>query len=273
MAGLAGAWDGLAVRVWQPPARRTIVVIPHPDDEVLGCGGLIVRQRRRGLEVVVIAVTDGEAAFAEAGRGATALARRRRGEQLAACAVLGVPASSVLRLGLPDGRVADHETTITEAVTARWREGDLLVAPWTGDHHCDHEAVGRAAQAAVAPPGALRMGSLVWGPSRSPVPSPGELPLWSLPLTPLEQRLRLQALRCHRSQLGEADRAAVVPPSLTSRLAGRDERYVAGAATSSDNTATRKPLSAVKGRRSHEESDSSGARPVAVASAKKSSKP
>lgn len=42
---------------------RLVVVAPHPDDEVLGCGGLIAAARAAGVPVLIIALTDGELAY------------------------------------------------------------------------------------------------------------------------------------------------------------------------------------------------------------------
>ncbi len=50
-------------RPWQPSERPVLVVAPHRDDETLGAGGLIAAQRSRGIEVRVVAVTDGEMAY------------------------------------------------------------------------------------------------------------------------------------------------------------------------------------------------------------------
>ena len=36
---------------------RVLVIAPHPDDEVLGCGGTIVKHMRRGAEVYLCVVT------------------------------------------------------------------------------------------------------------------------------------------------------------------------------------------------------------------------
>ena len=49
---------------WRP--RRLVVVAPHPDDEVLGAGGLLQYMGRVGVEMVVVAVTDGEASHPRA---------------------------------------------------------------------------------------------------------------------------------------------------------------------------------------------------------------
>lgn len=233
---LAPGWRGVAQQQWDPPRCRTVIVAPHPDDEVLGCGGLIVRQRRRGLDVVIVAVTDGEAAFDDGdtnpGSGAerAALAQLRRREQVAACRVLGVGPTAVVRLGLPDGLVADHEEALADAVKSVLRDGDLVVAPWTGDHHCDHEATGRAVAALTPRCGVVLIGSLVWGPLRGAPPTPDELPLLALPLGVAEREQRWRALQCHRSQLHPALHGAagdpVLPPELVRRLHRPIEQYL-----------------------------------------------
>ena len=39
---------------------RIIVFAPHPDDEVFGCGGAILRQVAEGGAVQVVVLTDGD---------------------------------------------------------------------------------------------------------------------------------------------------------------------------------------------------------------------
>ena len=48
---------------WVPPMWPTVVIAPHPDDETLGAGRLIATQRRQGVPVTIVAVTNGEAAY------------------------------------------------------------------------------------------------------------------------------------------------------------------------------------------------------------------
>jgi N-acetylglucosamine malate deacetylase 1 len=45
--------------LWEPGAERVLVLSPHMDDEVIGCGGTLARHARRGSEVTVVYVTDG----------------------------------------------------------------------------------------------------------------------------------------------------------------------------------------------------------------------
>ncbi len=42
-----------------PAARRVLVLAPHADDEVFGCGGAIMRHADRGVPVRVVVAADG----------------------------------------------------------------------------------------------------------------------------------------------------------------------------------------------------------------------
>jgi LmbE family N-acetylglucosaminyl deacetylase len=53
----------LAVDQFAPRGSRVIVVSLHSDEEVLGCGGTLALLAREGYEVLVVGVTDGEAAY------------------------------------------------------------------------------------------------------------------------------------------------------------------------------------------------------------------
>jgi LmbE family N-acetylglucosaminyl deacetylase len=200
-------------RPLRPPAIPTLIVAPHPDDETLLAGGLIATQAARSVDVHVLAVTDGEAAYETA--GPRELAARRRAEQLAALEELGVEPDSVTRLGIPDGSADDHVADIADAIAEFDRVG-LVVAPWTGDHHCDHEAVGAAARAAVARTGGALLFALFWTwHHRTPADLVDERFL-RLPLDADARRRRQRAIECHRSQFEHDDDA----PQLTSELIG-----------------------------------------------------
>jgi LmbE family N-acetylglucosaminyl deacetylase len=127
-------------------------VAAHPDDEVLGVGGLIAMLAASRARLRLVAVTDGEHSH----RGhvsAAALARRRTAETAAALRALGAREIQVIRLGLPDSGLAAREDELTAALAPLVAGFDLCLAPWDGDMHPDHEAVGRAARRAG--PGAL----------------------------------------------------------------------------------------------------------------------
>lgn len=144
-------------------ARRLIVVSPHPDDEVLGCGGLMQAAAAQGCGVQVVSVTDGEACYPDHPRWTPARLRdARRRELAAAMQALGMDATHVTSLGLPDGAVARHEPDLVAHLRTCVSPGDVVLAPWIHDAHPDHEAVGRAALAAAALCGARSLQYPVW---------------------------------------------------------------------------------------------------------------
>lgn len=123
-------------------AARVVVVSPHPDDETLACGGLLARLRALDVDVLVVAVTDGEGSHPGVGE----LAEIRTLEQRRALGRLGVQRAPI-RLGLPDAAVAHHAAELRDRLSAMVRPNDVVVAPWSRDGHTDHDACGSAAEA------------------------------------------------------------------------------------------------------------------------------
>jgi LmbE family N-acetylglucosaminyl deacetylase len=127
-----------------------VIVAAHPDDEVLGAGGVIALLAGAGSRLRLIAVTDGEASHPGHGDPA-ALARRRARERAEALLTLGAADAEVFRLGLPDAALAARESDIAAALKDLATGFEACLAPWEGDVHADHEAVGRAARQVVTP--------------------------------------------------------------------------------------------------------------------------
>ena len=77
-----------------------LVVAPHPDDESLGCGGLLARLGDAGVDVRAILVTDGAASHPRSTRYDAAARRALRDrEWLRALACLGLRDGAANRLG------------------------------------------------------------------------------------------------------------------------------------------------------------------------------
>ncbi len=143
--------------------RRVVIVAPHPDDEVLGAGGLIQTALRERCLVEVIAVTDGEASHPDSLSPAAAnLAAIRVQESETALRRLGWKQPTVTRLHFPDGDVAIHSNELFDALAKVVVPDDLCVAPWSRDGHPDHEATAAAAMRASREVGARSLGYLVW---------------------------------------------------------------------------------------------------------------
>jgi LmbE family N-acetylglucosaminyl deacetylase len=148
-----------------PPRFRPRVVIaaPHPDDEVLGCAGVMSWLDRQGYAVEIVAVTDGDASHAESRRvSRAALVHRRQRERASALASLGLAHVPVHRLGFPDAGIASTEPELTEALASRLDSLTTLLVPWRHDGHPDHEAVARAGIAAATACGADYLEVPIW---------------------------------------------------------------------------------------------------------------
>ena len=185
---------------WSPPAVATVVVVPHPDDESLMFGGLIAHQRSRGVDVSIVSVTDGERSYPSL--EPSSVAAIRRAEQVSALERLGAGACEMVRLHLPDGEVARDEDRLADRLTDLVAGHQLVVAPWRGDHHCDHEATGRAAATAAHRARIALAAGLFWTWHRVEPRMLDGVRLGALHLDAEEQRRRQDAVRAHVSQVG-----------------------------------------------------------------------
>ncbi|GAA1755614.1 PIG-L family deacetylase [Streptomonospora arabica] len=228
------AWPGLdrPAPLDLSAAAGVVVVAPHPDDEVLGVGGMLARLAEQGARVRVVAVTDGEGSHPGSPTLSPArLAERRWEERARALRCLGAEGAEVVRLGLPDGGTGSAR----DALAGRLRElcagFDVCAAPWPGDLHPDHDAAGRAALDAGAAIGMRPLLYPVWMwhwayPGHPGVP-------WRrarrIDLPPRIRRRKVAALECFTTQIAPlgadpAD-AAVLKPGMLGHF-GRDRELV-----------------------------------------------
>jgi LmbE family N-acetylglucosaminyl deacetylase len=201
-----------------------VIVAPHPDDEVLAAGGLMRWMASVGREIVVVAVTDGEASHARSARVTPDVLRERRaGERVEALARLGVPDVTLVRLAEPDGACTDRVPAITAAVGAVLRPGDAVVGPALEDPHPDHIAVASALRRVAG-------GASIWeAPTWALVHRTAPSPTCVLVLDDGEMAAKRHAVRAYRSQLeplgpDPLDGPVVHPHELAAMLAG-DEQF------------------------------------------------
>jgi len=205
-----------------PPGARAVVVSPHPDDEVLGCGGLLA-SLAAARDLLLVAVTDGTASHPGSGYWSAArLARARPAETAAALGILGASAGALVRLGIADGQVGAHEEAIAARLRALLRPGDIVFCTWRGDGHPDHEGTGRACARAVQGLPVRLAEFPVWAWHWS-TPGDARVPwhrLHRIPLTRGALRLKRRALQAFRSQI-EPDPASGAPPVLPGHVLAR----------------------------------------------------
>ncbi|MEC5399892.1 PIG-L deacetylase family protein [Uliginosibacterium sp. H1] len=196
-----------------PSGSRAVVVAPHPDDEVLGAGGLLAQFCAQGCKALLIAVTDGTAshpgsALWPVGR----LALIRPAETAYALSLLGVNAE-VVRLGLPDGAIAAHADVLRQCLHEHLREGDVVITTWREDRHADHQAVGEVCAEVAAAHEVRLLETPIWSWDWLTADDAKRERAVRLPL-PMPVRIRkLRAIHAFDSQI-QPDESTGKPPIL-----------------------------------------------------------
>ena len=124
-------WSGL-------PGGGILILAPHPDDEVIGCGGVTALHAGRGDRVTVVHLTDGAGGGAGSREGG-GLAEVRKREAERAGAILGT--DEFIRLERPDGKLLpDPETVEMVLEVIKARNPSVLYVPSPFEIHPDHVA-------------------------------------------------------------------------------------------------------------------------------------
>jgi LmbE family N-acetylglucosaminyl deacetylase len=236
-ADMHTAWIGLPIGDTETifGSGRTLVLAPHPDDESLGCGGMIAELCRLGRPPRVVVLTDGTGSHpGSAGTSARLLRRLREREAIEALRRLGLPAPHTPVFMRLRDTAAPHRGTLFEAAVSRLcalaADCDTICAPWSHDPHCDHEAAHRIASAAAAQIGCRHVSYPVWGwtlPAERQIPGPVQG--WRLDIEGVLQA-KQSAIAAHRSQhgsvIGDDPGGFVLPPALLAACARPYEVYL-----------------------------------------------
>lgn len=185
-------------------ARGVVVIAPHPDDEALGCGGLLAWASQRGIVRHVVYLTSGE----QSHPGTTQdLAGIRRAEAVVAAASLGLAPAQLRFLGLPDTglpMLPDDERYRATHWLRRFvaeRAPCLCLVTADTDTHGDHRAAFALVREAVRGlPGVELMTYPVWSLLLPDAPQPLDGVRVDVSGHRAEKRA---ALRAYASQRGE----------------------------------------------------------------------
>lgn len=173
---------------------RVLCVAPHPDDEVLGCGGLLAAWAEAGCQVHTVILTCGQqGAEQQQGDADPGLPARRREESLAAAVALGVTQPTFLEF---QDRALRCDRALLAALSdavAR-HQPQVLLLPSLSEPHPDHQATALAGLAAAraAGPG---LHSVLFYEAGAPLHANVHFPIDAV----AERKWR--ALRCFTSQL------------------------------------------------------------------------
>ena len=214
---------------------RVLVVAAHPDDPEFLAGGTIARLAKEGREIAYVIVTNGNKGSANRNVTSAELMPIREAEQREAARVLGVV--GVTFLGYEDGELEDTRDLrrdVTREIR-RWRP-DLVITlnpqrtynNFPGWHR-DHRTTARVVLDCVYP---LARDHLAF-PELLPAYEPHKvrevyMVQWEQPRLVIDitdaMDLKLAAIRCHASQVGDVK---AVAERLRNRAAalGKDQGY------------------------------------------------
>ena len=127
--------------------KKILVIAPHPDDEILGCGGTMIKNIKEGNEVYVCIVTKGYPPLFNERR-----VEQNRQDTITCHKVIGV--KETYYLDFPSTRLESIERSefngkILEVV--RKLVPDEVYIPHWGDMQKDHQLVAEACMVAVRP--------------------------------------------------------------------------------------------------------------------------
>jgi N-acetylglucosamine malate deacetylase 1 len=178
-------------------SQHVLVIAPHPDDEVIGCGGAIQLRVERGERVAVVFLTSGEL-------GLKSLPRReawriRESEARQAARILGLAKLYFLRQ--PDWMLGEHVPATARLLSKilETEKPDIIYLPHPKDGHPDHQATLPILRAALRRHRALEPDLLaceVW----TPLAEHDVV----VDISAVMPR-KLRALRAHASQMDEFD--------------------------------------------------------------------
>mgnify|MGYP003830236435 CR=1 FL=1 len=183
---------------------NTLVVAPHPDDEVLGCGGIMKKLSDAGNNVFVLVVTRGKKELYSDERIINV-----RNEAKRAHSILGVAETRFLEYPAPDlDRVSLAEIASSIMQAIRDYQIEFLYLPHGGDIHHDHKVVFNAGLVASRPVGKHNVKGVFsyetlseteWA---APISSDAFIPTLYCSIVDTFNA-KAEALKCYQSQLRE----------------------------------------------------------------------
>ena len=204
--------------------QRICIFAPHPDDEVLGCGGLLQQLAANGNPIVLIHVTNGTQSHPKSTLYPPEnLNVIRPLESMQALKVLGIAQQVTIKaLHLTDGNVFNQQESFYKKLVDFIEPNDILLTTFRRDGHPDHEATGKVVTSYAKRHRLYCYQVLIWAwhwakPADSRIPWHCAL---RLDLTAEQLQRKSQAISCFKSQI-TADDSTDNPPILSAQTIAR----------------------------------------------------
>lgn len=178
---------------------KTLIIAPHNDDEILGCGGTIAKLAHEGNEVTVCEVTAGDLD--------NPMVQLQKQEAVASHELLGDVKTVFMDLpvvGLREMPSRDINSAFLKMVEEQ--KPEIVFIPHKGDMHIDHRMTIEAAMVALRPVSAPQIKAIYayetlseteWN---TPSVDNAFIPNSFIDITDYMD-LKLEAMKCHKSQL------------------------------------------------------------------------
>lgn len=212
--------------------KGTVMVIaPHPDDEILGCGGWLTKAVQEGIQVEVVILTGGEKSHAGCCQEPEShIQLERRKLATGAAKQIGLPEARLHLLNYPDGNIspAYPETESLSELIEKVAPSTILI-PHPLDGWQDHIQAGKIVKQLVQHKNIRLLQYCVWF-WFNPYFSPGSLPWrqsYLCSLTLGEQQRKKQLVQAYMKALAPCGKpySGTLPALLLKACCWKKELY------------------------------------------------
>lgn len=184
--------------------KSVLIITPHPDDEVLGCGGIIKKKTANSVLVNVLVMTRGKRGLYTDERIENVREEARNAHKL-----LGIENTIYLDFPAPElDTVSISELSMAISTVINKLRPDTIFIPHRGDIHHDHKAVFTASLVAARPVNKYHVKRIYsyetlseteWA---APYGDDAFIPDYFVNISP-EFSFKLEAMKCFKSQIRE----------------------------------------------------------------------
>ena len=206
------------------PHQRVCIFAPHPDDEIIGCGGLLQQLTANGNPIVLIHVTNGTQSHPNSTiYTQEKLNTIRPQESMQALEILGVAHQvTTVALNLADGEVFAQQEQFHQKLSTIIQADNILITTFMRDGHPDHEATGQVVASFAKQQHLACYQVLIWA-WHWAKPADNRIP-WHcamrVDLTPEQLQRKIEAITCFESQI-TIDDSTGNPPILSAQAIAR----------------------------------------------------
>lgn len=207
---------------------KVLIVAPHPDDEVIGCGGLIARLVKEGNMPHIAILTGGEGSHGSCcsiERDQIVLERRKLTRR--ALDILEVGSDHLYEINFPDGGISEaHPQVETLAKLIEILKPDAVFVPHWGEGWSDHVKTAEIVKN-LLPDSASVYEYCVWMWYYNVWRGLNWTNAFNLRMTPMEHRLKLTAMDAYINPLAPCGKpwSGVLPKVFVKANSGNRELY------------------------------------------------